>query len=70
MSDIEYKGYTISPAPNNLQDGSGWDFEFYIWDHSGPGVKTRKFSFEKVFKTEEEAADACIARGKEIIDGK
>jgi hypothetical protein len=42
MTEVEYKGFTICLAPNELEDGSGWDHKFYIRQVTASGVTSRK----------------------------
>jgi len=70
MTEVEYKGFTICPAPNKLKDGSGWNHEYYIRQDTASGVTSRKISSAPDFfsNTEEEAVEACIRAGKNFID--
>ena len=70
MTEADYKGFTICPAPNKLKDGSGWDHEYYIRQNTASGVTSRKISPVPAFfsNTREEAVEACISDGKKVID--
>jgi hypothetical protein len=70
MTEVEYKGFSICPAPNELKDGSGWDHEFYIRQVTASGITSRKITPAPDFfsNTKEQAVEACIANGKKFID--
>ena len=70
VTEVKYKGFTICPAPKKLKDGSGWDHEYYIRQHTASGVTSRKITPAPHFfsNTKEEAVEACIADGKKAIE--
>jgi hypothetical protein len=69
MTEVEYKGFTICPARNELKDGSGWEHDFYIRQVTASGITSRKITPAPDFfsNTKEEAVEACIANGKKFI---
>ena len=69
MSEVQYKGYVIRPAPVPLAAG-GWNLKVYIEKHRDSGVTMMDFSSSSTFKTPEEATEKCVILGKQIIDGK
>ena len=72
MSDVEYSGFTIRPAPMKLAESGKWTLEIYISRDTGAEIRERPFSFSaaNTFDTEDEAILLCINLGMRIIDGK
>jgi hypothetical protein len=67
---VEYQGYTIQSAPQHLGDGEKWRLRIVISVDDHRGVKTREFSAEGVYATEQEADIHGIAFGQRLIEGK
>ena len=67
---VEYQGYTIESAPHPLADGEKWRLHILISVDDSRGVRTREFSAEVVYATEQEADIHGIAFGQRLIDGK
>jgi hypothetical protein len=67
---VEYQGYTIESAPHPLGDGEKWRLHILISVDDSRGVRTREFSAEVVYATEQEADIHGIAFGQRLIDGK
>ena len=67
---IEYQGYTIQSAPQHLVDGEQWRLHIFISVDDHRGVRTREFSPDGVYATEQEADLHGIAYGQRLIDGK
>jgi PilZ domain-containing protein len=67
---IEYQGYTIQSAPQHLVDGEQWRLHIFISVDDHRGVRTREFSPDRVYATEQEADLHGIAFGQRLIDGK
>jgi hypothetical protein len=67
---VEYQGYTIESAPHPLADGEKWRLHILISVDDSRGVRTREFSAEVWYATEQEAHIHGIAFGQRLIDGK
>lgn len=67
---VEYQGYTIQSAPHHPVDGEQWRLRIYISVEDHRGVRTREFSVNVVYATEQEADIHGIAYGQRLIDGK
>ena len=68
---VEYQGYRIQSAPFHLADGEKeWRLRIFISFEQHGGVKTREFSPDVVYATEQEAEIHGITFGQLLIDGK
>jgi PilZ domain len=67
---IEYEGYTIQSAPHHLVDGEKWRLRIFISFEDHRGVRTREFSTQVLYATEQEADIHGTTFGQRIIDGK
>src|SRR6185503_2392305 len=67
---LEYQGYTIRSAPQHLADGEKWQLRIFVSVDNHQGVKSREFSADVVYATEQEADIHGIAFGQRLIDGK
>jgi hypothetical protein len=67
---VEYQGYTIQSAPHHPAEGEQWQLRIFISVDDHRGVRTREFSAEVVYATEQEADIHGIAFGQRLIDGK
>ena len=67
---VEYQGYTIESAPHHLVDGEKWGLRIFISLDDHRGVRTREFSADVVYASEQEADIHGIAFGQRLIDGK
>ena len=67
---IEHQGYTIQSAPHHLADDEKWQLRIFISVEDHRGVKTREFSADVVYATEQEADIHGVAFGQRLIDGK
>jgi|SRR5262245_29342389 len=67
---VEYEGYTIESAPHLLVDGDQWQLLIFISVEDEHGVRTRTFSPESLYATEQEADIHGITFGQRLIDGK
>ena len=67
---VEYQGYTIESAPHHLIDGGKWGLRIFISVDDHRGVRTREFSADVVYASEQEADIHGIAFGQRLIDGK
>ena len=67
---VEYQGYRIQSAPFHLADGEKeWRLRIFISFEHGE-VKTREFSPDVLYATEQEADIHGITFGQLLIDGK
>ncbi len=67
---VEYQGYTIQSAPHHLANGEKkWRLRIFISLEDHRGVRTREFSSDVVYVTEQEADIHGIAFGQRLIDG-
>ncbi len=67
---VEYQGYKIQSAPHHLVDSEKeWRLHVFISLEDHRGVRTRKYSSNVVYATEEEADTHGIAFGQRLIDG-
>lgn len=67
---VEYQGYKIQSAPHQLVDGEKWRLRIFISVEDHRGVRTREFSADGLYATEQEADIHGIAFGQRLIDGK
>jgi hypothetical protein len=67
---LEYQGYTIQSSPQHLAHGEKWQLRIFISLDNHRGVKTREFSADVLYETEQEADIHGIAFGQRLIDGK
>jgi hypothetical protein len=67
---VEYQGYTIQTAPHHRVDSKKRQLRIFISVDDHRGVKTREFSAEILYATEQEADIHGIALGQRLIDGK
>jgi PilZ domain len=67
---LEYQGYTIQSSPHHLAHGEKWQLRILISMDNHRGVKTREFSADVLYATEQEADIHGIAFGQRLIDGK
>jgi PilZ domain-containing protein len=67
---VEHQGYKIESAPHHLVDGEQWQLFILISVEDDRGVRTRTFSPEGLYATEQEADIHGITFGQRLIDGK
>ncbi len=67
---VEYEGYTIQSAPYHPVDSEQWQLRIFISVDDTHGVRTREFSSEFLYATEQETDIHGIAFGQRLIDGK
>ena len=67
---VEYQGYKIESAPQQLIDDQMWRLGIFISVEDHRGVRTRTFSPEGMYATEQEADIHGITFGQRLIDGK
>ena len=68
--NLEYQGYTIQSSPHHMAHGEQWQLRIVISLENHRGVKTREFSADVWYATEQEADIHGIAFGQRLIDGK
>ncbi|HMI39439.1 MAG TPA: PilZ domain-containing protein [Nitrospiraceae bacterium] len=67
---VEYEGYSIYSAPHHPVDSERWQLRIFISVEDHRGVRTREFSADVLYATEQEADIHGIAFGQRLIDGK
>ena len=67
---IEYEGYTIHSTPHYQTDSEQWQVRIFISFEGHRGVRTREFSADGVYATEQEADIHGTTFGQRLIDGK
>ena len=67
---VSYKGYQIRPAPRQLRDSLRWTTNLIILFDNGYEIVERQFFAANTFESEEEAIQACVEFGRQIIDGR
>ena len=68
--EVQYKGYVITPIPDQLAESGRWTVKVSIARHSSSGVSQRPYSAANTYPTEEEAIKHSLNFGRQIIDGK
>ena len=67
---LEYQGYTIHSTPQYQTDSEQWRLRIFISFKDHRGVRTREFSSEVLYATEQEADIHGTTYGQRLIDGK
>jgi len=67
---VEYEGYTIQSAPHYQTDREKWRLRIFISFEDHRGVRTREFSSDVLYATEQEADIHGTTFGQRLIDGK
>ncbi len=67
---VKYQGYKIQSSPHDLADSKKWRVRIFISFKQPDGVKTREFSSDILYATEEKADFHGITLGQRLIDGK
>ena len=67
---VEYEGYTIHSTPQYQTDSEQWRLRIFISFEDHRGVRTREFSSEVLYATEQEADIHGTTFGQRLIDGK
>ena len=67
---LEYEGYTIQSTPQCQTDSEQWQVRIVISFEDHRGVRTREFSAEGLYVTEQEADIHGTTFGQRLIDGK
>ena len=67
---VEYEGYTIHSTPQYQTDSEQWRLRIFISFKDHQGVRTREFSADGLYATEQEADIHGTTFGQRLIDGK
>jgi len=67
---VEYQGYTIHSTPQYQTDSMQWRLRIFISFEDYRGVRTREFSADGLYATEQEADIHGTTFGQRLIDGK
>ena len=67
---VEYEGFTIESAPHHVVEDETWRLRIFISVEDDRGVRTREFSAEGMYATEQEADIHGTTFGQRLIDGK
>jgi len=67
---VEYEGYTIHSTPQYQTDSEQWRLRIFISFEDHRGVRTREFSADGLYSTEQEADIHGTNFGQRLIDGK
>jgi hypothetical protein len=66
---IEYEGYTIQSTPLYVKEWEKWQLRVVISSKVQRGTRTREFSTEVLYVTEQEADIHGVTFGQRLIDG-
>jgi hypothetical protein len=66
---VPYEGYTIQSSPKCISDRKEWQLCIVISFEQPSGVKSREFSADAMYATQQEADIHGIAFGQRLIDG-
>ena len=66
----DYQGFTIQSVPQYVKEWEKWRLRIFISVGDHPGIPSREFYSEVLYKTEQEAEIHGIAFGQRLIDGK
>jgi hypothetical protein len=67
---VPYEQYMIQSSPRCVADPEKWQLCIVIFFEQPSGVKSREFSADVMYATEQEADIHGIAFGQRLIDGK
>ncbi len=67
---VVYQGYTIRSTPRHEAEWNKWAINIVISVDHPTGVKSRQFSGDVLYATEQEADIHGLAFGQRLIDGK
>ena len=67
---VEYEGYTIHSTPQYQTDWEQWRLRISISFEDHRGIRTREFSSEVLYATEQDADIHGTTFGQRLIDGK
>ena len=67
---VQYQGYTIQSTPQYEARWEKWQLRIFISVEDHQGIRSREFSSEVLYRTEQEADIHGITFGQRLIDGK
>jgi PilZ domain len=67
---VEYEGYTIHSTPHYQTDSEQWQLRIFLSFTDHQGTRTREFSADGLYATEQEADIHGTTFGQRLIDGK
>ena len=67
MSSVKYKGYEITPAPDQVSENGEWDLRVVI--NKDNNSQSKEFVGKNTFDSQEKAEERAIKFGKFIIEG-
>jgi len=67
---VEYEGYTIHSTPHYQTDSEQWQLRIFLSFTDHQGSRTREFSADGLYVTEQEADIHGTTFGQRLIDGK
>ena len=67
---VEYEGYTIHSTPQYQTDSEQWQLRIFLSFKDHQGTRTREFSADVLYATEQEADIHGTTFGQRLIDGK
>ncbi|RQW76852.1 MAG: hypothetical protein EHM14_15700 [Methanothrix sp.] len=67
---VEYEGYTIHSTPHYQTDSEQWQLRIFLSFKDHQGTRTREFSADGLYATEQEADIHGTTFGQRLIDGK
>ena len=67
---VEYQGYTIESAPHHPVDGKKWQLRIIISVDDSRGVRTREFSTDGEYATEQEAISTGLPLANASLMGR
>lgn len=70
VQTVSYKGYQIRPSARQRRDSLRWTTNLIILFDKAYEIVERQFFAANTFDTEEEAIQACVEFGRQIIDGR
>ncbi len=67
---VEYEGYTIHSTPHYQTDSEQWQLRIFLSFTDHQGIRTREFSADGLYVSEQEADIHGTTFGQRLIDGK
>ena len=68
MDRITYNGYVLRPAPYPLDEPGLWETYVFVGVDGRGETSEVRFSASGAFKTKEEAIQAALQLGKQLVD--
>lgn len=66
----DYKGYQIDPIPRKVDESNEWEVQLHIFSPGTREIRIKYIDTGIRCQSKEEAENACIILGQQIIDGK